>query len=172
MLENLLDQEERQLQHQNKVIIMGKKRVIKQTEEEILEQAEKDKKGVTKKKKEKAKKKGVDSVRIYILASYNNTRLTITDKDGKVLAWISAGSLGFKGTKKSTPYAASEAMNAAGEKMEKMGVKEASVFVKGVGSGRTSALRALSAKNIIINSIKDITPIPHNGCRPPKARRL
>ncbi len=151
---------------------MGKKRVIKQTEEEILEEAEQDKKGVGKKKKDKVKKKGVENVRICVSASYNNTRLTVTDKNGGVLFWTSAGALGFKGTKKSTPYAASEAMNVASEKMEKMGVKEASVFVKGVGSGRTSALRALATKNIVINSIKDVTPIPHNGCRPPKKRRL
>lgn len=151
---------------------MGKKRVIKQTEEEILEEAEQDVKSTSKKKKVKAGKRGVEKVRICISASYNNTMLTVTGNNGKVLFWTSAGSLGFKGTKKSTPYAASESMNVAAEKMEKMGVKEASVFVKGVGSGRTSALRALATKNIIITSIKDITPIPHNGCRPPKARRL
>ncbi len=148
---------------------MGKKRVIKKSEEELLEEA---KEGGVKKKKGKTRRRGVDYGRIYISASYNNTMMTLTDKQGKVLAWASAGNMGFKGTKKATPYAASEVTNALSEKAEKMGVKEIDIFVKGVGSGRSSALRALSAKNIIINLIKDVTPIPHNGCRPKKPRRV
>ncbi len=149
---------------------MGKKRVIKKSEEELLEEAE----GAvgTKKKKSKSKKKGVDYGRIHISASYNNTMMTLTDKEGKVLAWATAGNMGFKGTKKATPYAASEVANAVCEKAEKIGVKEVDVFVKGVGTGRSSALRALAAKDIIINLIKDVTPIPHNGCRPRRARRV
>ena len=148
---------------------MGKKRVIKKSEEELLEEA---KEGGVKKKKGKTRRRGVDYGRIYISASYNNTMMTLTDKQGKALAWASAGNLGFKGTKKATPYAASEVTNIISEKAEKMGVKEVDIFVKGVGSGRSSALRALAAKNFIINLIKDVTPIPHNGCRPKKPRRV
>ncbi len=149
---------------------MGKKRIIEKSEKEILQEI--DSTGSTKKKKGKVKRKSIDYARLNIAASYNNTMLNLTDRDGKMLYWTSAGSLGFKGTKKSTPYAASEAMNALIERANKMGLKEVDIFVKGVGSGRSSALRSLAATNIIINSIKDITPIPHNGCRPPKARRL
>ncbi len=148
---------------------MGKKRVIEKSEEEIIK--EKDEIEASKKKKAKTKRKGVDYGHIYISASYNNTMMTLTDKQGKVLSWTTAGNLGFKGTKKATPYAASEVANVLCEKAEKIGVKEADVFVKGVGSGRSSALRALAAKNIIINRIKDVTPIPHNGCRPKRPRR-
>ncbi len=148
---------------------MGKKRVVEKTEEELLE--ERAKLEEAKKKGMKARKGGVLQACIYISASYNNTTMTLTDKQGKVLAWASAGSLGFKGTKKATPYAASEVANMLSGKAEKIGVKEVNIFVKGVGTGRTSALRALASSNIIIKSIKDITPIPHNGCRPPKARR-
>ncbi len=147
---------------------MGKKRVIKKTEEEIIEEREKLEAA---KKKGKVKKRGVEKGRIYISASYNNTMMNLTDKEGKVLLWASAGNLGFKGTKKATPYAASEVTNVIAEKAEKMGMKEVDVFVKGIGSGRSSALRALAGKNIIINSIKDVTPIPHNGCRPKGPRR-
>ena len=151
---------------------MGKKRVIKKTEEELLEETD-DLDAVKKKKsKTKGRKKNVEYGRIYISATYNNTMMTLTDKQGKVLAWASAGNLGFKGTKKATPYAASEVTNVVCEKAEKMGVKEVDIFVKGVGSGRSSALRALAPKEIVINRIKDVTPIPHNGCRPKKPRRV
>ena len=149
---------------------MGKKRVIEKTEEELLEES--DQLGATKKKKAKTKKRGVEYGHIYISASYNNTMMTLTDKQGRVVSWASAGHLGFKGTKKATPYAASEVANVISEKAEKMGVKEVDIFVKGVGSGRSSALRALAAKNFIINLIKDVTPIPHNGCRPKRPRRV
>ncbi len=148
---------------------MGKKRVIKKTGTEASEKA---KKASTAKKKAKAKRKAVTEGRVYISATYNNTVVNLTDKNGEVLGWSSAGSLGFKGTKKATPYAASEATNSIVEKMEKMGIKEIDVFVKGVGSGRSSALRVLAGTNFVINSIKDVTPIPHNGCRPRKPRRV
>ncbi len=149
---------------------MGKKRIIEKTEEEILE--EKNKLEEAKKKKGKERKKGVTKGRIFISASYNNTMITLTDKEGKVLSWATAGNLGFKGTKKATPYAASEVANVISEKAEKMGMKEVDISVKGVGSGRSSALRALAPKNIVINSIRDVTPIPHNGCRPKSPRRV
>ncbi len=149
---------------------MGKKRVIEKSEKEVLD--EKDNLELTKKRRAKARKKGVEYGCIYISASYNNTMMTLTDKEGRVLSWATAGNLGFKGTKKATPYAASEVANVLSEKAEKMGMKEVDIFVKGVGTGRSSALRALATKNITINLIKDITPIPHNGCRPKKARRV
>ncbi len=149
---------------------MVKKRVIEKTEEEILEEeGSLDKK---KKSKKREKRKNVQHARMYISASYNNTTMTLTDKEGKVLSWTTAGNLGFKGTKKATPYAASEVANTLSERAQKIGVKEVDIFVKGVGTGRSSALRALAGKEIIINSIKDITPIPHNGCRPKKPRRV
>ncbi len=143
---------------------MGKKRVIKKGEGE----------GVKKKVAKKSpvsKSKSVKKGRIYISASYNNTTMTLTDAEGKVLGWATAGNLGFKGTKKATPYAASEIANSISEKAERLGMKEVDILVKGVGTGRSSALRAFAAKEIIINSIKDVTPIPHNGCRPPGPRR-
>ncbi len=148
---------------------MGKKRIATQSEEELLQERTKLEE---EKKKTKARKRGVSQGRMYISATYNNTMMTLADKNGKVLSWSSAGNLGFKGTKKATPYAASEVANVISEKAEKMGMEEIDIFVKGVGSGRSSALRALAAKNIIINSIKDITPIPHNGCRPKRPRRV
>ncbi len=144
---------------------MGKKRVIKKASADSS-----SKKGGV--KKVQSKRKSISQGKIYISATYNNTMMNLTDNDGAVLAWASAGNLGFKGTKKATPYAASEVTNVICEKAEKLGVKEVSIVVKGVGSGRTSALRALAGKTIIINSIKDVTPIPHNGCRPRRPRRV
>jgi len=123
--------------------------------------------------KSKAKKKKfVARGRAYIQATYNNTIVTITDPQGNTLAWASAGQLGFKGPKKATPYAASIIIRNVVEKVKNFGLKGVDVFVKGVGTGRESAIRALSANNINVISIKDITPIPHNGCRPPKIRRV
>ena len=140
------------------------------------------KKKLAEKKEEKAKKKFkrkkkaakiVKSGRAYVKATYNNTIVTLTDLAGNVLAWASAGMAGFKGAKKSTPYAAQIitkiAVNAA---RENFGLEEVMVFVKGVGTGRESAVRALNANGLNITAIKDITPIPHNGCRPKKPRRV
>lgn len=109
---------------------------------------------------------------IYIQASYNNTMATATDKNGDVLAWSSAGHMGFKGPKKSTPYAASVVLRDLATKTKDYGLKEVTVFVRGIGSGRESAIRALNAQGYIVTSIKDITPIPHNGCRAPRPRRV
>lgn len=126
-----------------------------------------------KKIKSKAKKKKfVPAGRAYIQATYNNTIVTITDPAGNTLAWSSAGQNGFKGPKKATPYAASIIVRKVVEKVQNFGLKSVEVFVKGVGSGRESAIRALNANNINVTSIKDITPIPHNGVRPPKVRRV
>ncbi len=148
---------------------MGKKRIIQKTDKELLD--EKDKIEGALKKDVKAGKKTFKEGKLYIFSTYNNTMITLAGNKGNVLAWVSAGSIGFKGTKKATPYAASEVANTLCEKAEKMGMKEVDIFVKGVGSGRSSALRALAARNVIINRIKDITSIPHNGCRPKKPRR-
>ena len=108
----------------------------------------------------------------FIQATYNNTILTLTDLNGNTLAWSSAGNCGFKGPKKATPYAASLIVKSASEKVKGSGLKELNVFVKGIGSGRDSAVRALNANGFHVLSIKDITPLPHNGCRPPKPRRV
>jgi len=107
-----------------------------------------------------------------IYASFNNTVVTITDQAGNVLAWSSAGSVGFKGTRKGTPYAAQLAAEAAARKALDLGMKQVDVFVKGPGVGRETAIRSLQVAGLEINSIKDVTPIPHNGCRPPKRRRI
>jgi len=107
-----------------------------------------------------------------ILATFNNTIVTITDKEGNTLTWASTGSAGFKGSKKSTPFAAGIAAENAARKAVERGVKEVEVFVKGPGAGRESAIRSIQAAGLTIRSIRDVTPIPHNGCRPQKRRRV
>jgi len=148
---------------------MGKKRIIKQTTEEVLKEKE-VRETATKGKKEVRGKKIVRG-KAYIQSSYNNTLITITDSNGNVIAWESAGAVGFKGPKKATPFAATKAVESLMRKIFKTGLKEVSVFVKGVGSGREAAVRALANQGIDILSIKDVTPIPHNGCRPRKPRK-
>jgi small subunit ribosomal protein S11 len=108
----------------------------------------------------------------HVLASFNNTIVTIADLNGETIAWDSAGSVGFKGSRKSTPFAAQKAAERAAEKAMKMGVREIEVRVNGPGSGRESAVRALSSSGLRIKAIEDVTPIPHNGCRPRKRRRV
>lgn len=110
--------------------------------------------------------------RVNILATYNNTIVTFADPQGNVLAWSSAGHCGFRGPKKSTPYAAGVIVRTAAEKVRDVGLKSVDVFIRGVGSGREAAVRALSACGFSIQTIKDVTPIPHNGPRPPKPRRV
>ena len=117
-------------------------------------------------------RKNITSGVAHVNASFNNTMITITDAQGNSIAWASSGSSGFKGSRKSTPYAAQIAADAAARKAMEHGVKTLEVEVKGPGSGRESALRALQAAGFTITSIKDVTPIPHNGCRPPKRRRV
>lgn len=126
----------------------------------------------TPRKKGSKKKKFVTAGRVYIQATYNNTVVTITDQTGAVIAWSSAGKMGFKGPKKSTPYAAGLTVRDVMDKVKDVGLKSADVFVRGVGSGREAAVRALGAQGLNISVIKDVTPIPHNGCRPPKVRRV
>jgi small subunit ribosomal protein S11 len=122
--------------------------------------------------KKKAKKNIAKGV-VYVAATFNNTVITVTDEMGNVLAWSSAGSLGFKGSKKSTPFAATEAVADAMTKAMEHGVKEVGIKVQGPGSGRDTAVKAIgSTEGIRVTWLKDITPLPHNGCRPPKQRRV
>ena len=116
-------------------------------------------------------KKNVPSGIVHIEASYNNTIGTITDMEGNVLCWASSGTQGIKGSKKSTPYAAGKSAEIAGNKAVEMGMKKAEVVVKGLGAGREMAIRSLQATGLEVTKITDETPIPHNGCRPPKKRR-
>ncbi|KIM07976.1 MAG: 30S ribosomal protein S11 [Sulfurovum sp. PC08-66] len=124
---------------------------------------------MAKKKAKKSIAKGV----VYVAATFNNTVITVTDEMGNVISWSSAGSLGFKGSKKSTPYAAQQAVEDALNKAKENGVKEVGIKVQGPGSGRDTAVKAIgSTEGIRVTSLKDITPLPHNGCRPPKKRRV
>ncbi len=123
----------------------------------------------------RSKKKAVRVVsmgRAYVHASYNNTIVTLTDQNGNVLGWSSAGKVGFKGPKKATPYAAGMIVKDVCEKVKDYGLREVQAFVRGIGSGREAAVRALHTNGINVVSIKDVTPIPHNGCRAPKPRRV
>ena len=117
-------------------------------------------------------RKNITAAVAHVNATYNNTMITITDAQGNAIAWSSAGQQGFKGSRKSTPYAAQIAAGNAGRKAQEHGVKTLEVEVRGPGSGRESALRALQSVGFTITSIRDVTPIPHNGCRPPKRRRV
>lgn len=152
---------------------MGKKRIIKQTEEELTKEG-----AILQEKLAEAKEKTAQAPAMVprgvanILATYNNTIITITDERGNALAWSSAGALGFRGTKKATPFAAARVAEAVAEKARKVGLEELTVLIKGVGSGRESAIRALANRGFNINFIKDMTPIPHNGPRPKKVRRV
>jgi len=122
-----------------------------------------------------AKKKKIRNITrgvAHISASFNNTVVTITDPQGNTLCWSSSGAAGFKGSKKSTPFAAQIASEQAAKKALEMGLKEVDVFIKGPGSGRESAIRALQATGLHVTAIHDVTPLPHNGCRPPKRRRV
>jgi small subunit ribosomal protein S11 len=127
---------------------------------------------VTPKKGKKRVKKNIANGVVHIASTFNNTMITITDPVGNVIAWSSAGARGFKGSRKSTPFAAQVAAGDAAAKAMEHGLKSVTVFVKGPGAGRESALRALSAAGLKISLIRDATPIPHNGCRPPKRRRV
>lgn len=123
-------------------------------------------------RKKKKTTKAVPMGNAYIQATYNNTLVTFTDPAGNVLAWASAGQCGFKGPKKATPYAASIIVKTAAEKVAPYGLKDVNVFVRGIGMGREGAVRALHANGLNVLAIKDVTPIPHNGCRRPRPRRV
>ena len=122
--------------------------------------------------KKKSKKNFGQNGVVHIKSSFNNTIVTISDVSGNAVSWSSSGSMGFRGSKKSTPYAAQMATDAAGKKAYDIGLRKLDVLMKGPGSGRESALRALQNIGFIINNIKDVTPLPHNGCRPKKKRRV
>lgn len=141
---------------------MGKKRVTKKEGEEA----------VPKEAKQVSAKKRVTSGLLYVIASYNNTRVLLTDKSGNALATSSSGALGFKGAKKGTPFAAAKVGEVVGDKAKVLGVKDVDVIIKGVGAGRESSVRAFIGKGMELNSIKDATPVPHNGPRPRRARRV
>lgn len=153
---------------------MGKQKIKNMAEsaENADEKKSEEKKPVKVKVKKKNIKRQVSSGRAYIQATYNNTIITFTDQTGNTLAQCSAGQVGFRGPKKSTPYAAGIIVAKAAEKVQPYGLKEVNVFVKGVGGGREAAIRALNANNINVLAIKDVTPIPHNGCRAKKPRRV
>ena len=122
--------------------------------------------------KKRRERKNVEKGAAHIRSTYNNTIVTITDLDGNAISWASAGELGFRGSRKSTPYAAQMAAETAAKAAVEHGMKTVEVYVKGPGSGRESAIRALQTAGIEVVMIKDVTPIPHNGCRPPKRRRV
>jgi small subunit ribosomal protein S11 len=147
---------------------MGKLKVAQKKEESVKEKVAPEKTPA----KISAPSKRVLEGRIYIQATYNNTLMTATDSAGRVLAWMSAGSLGFSGPKKATPFAASKVAEAIAQKIERTGPATVEIYVRGVGSGRDSAIRSLAAKGLNITAIKDVTPIPHNGPKPPKTRRV
>ena len=123
-------------------------------------------------RKKKRERLNVESGQAHIQASFNNTIVTITDQNGNAISWCSSGSLGFKGSRKSTPFAAQMVADEAAKPAVAAGLKKVEVFVKGPGSGRESAIRALQTAGLNVTMIKDVTPIPHNGCRPPKRRRV
>ena len=129
----------------------------------------------TKKKQAKARRrerKSIPAGRAYIQATFNNTIVTLTDPEGNVIAWGSSGTAGFKGSRKGTPYAAQLAAHDAARKAMEHGLRQIEVYVKGPGSGREAAIRSLQSSGLYITGIRDVTPIPHNGCRPPKRRRV
>ncbi|MFO0718910.1 MAG: 30S ribosomal protein S11 [Candidatus Paceibacterota bacterium] len=143
---------------------MGKKRIVKKGETETVDSGEKAPVVSSKKK--------IDTGILFVQSTYNNTKVVLTDVKGNTLCWSSSGSLGFRGAKKGTPFAAAKIGELIGTKAATMGVKEVAVVVKGVGSGRESSIRGFIAKGINILSIKDVTPVPHNGPKPPKPRRV
>ncbi len=129
-------------------------------------------KAQTTKRTSRRNRKNIDKGAAHIHSSFNNTIVTITDAQGNVISWASAGGLGFKGSRKSTPFAAGEAAETAAKAGMEHGLKTVEVFVKGPGAGREAAIRSLQTAGLEISAIKDVTPIPHNGCRPPKRRRV
>lgn len=151
---------------------MGKKRIIKQAEGEGAEVAKESGGAPGSAQKTARKLSQLTASRIYVSASYNNTLISLTDGQGNVLTWSSSGALGFKGPKKATPYAASKVVENIFEKLGPIDLGKVFVYVQGVGSGRDAAIRALAGRGLNIVSLEDVTPLPHNGCRPRKARRV
>ena len=155
-------------------MVEEKKEKLK-TKEKLKNDEQQDEKSTLKPKKrflKKKVKKSVPNAIAHVNATFNNTVINITDASGNTLSWSSSGVKGFKGSRKSTPYAAQIAASDAGEKAKYHGVKTLEIYIKGPGAGRESAIRALQANGFTITFIKDVTPLPHNGCRPPKRRRV
>ncbi len=138
---------------------MAKKQTIQKAEGEV-------------KKEVKPKVRGIKEASVYITCTYNNTVITLANQNGDVLGWSTSGNLGFKGSKKATPFAASKVADAITQKAQKLGIDKVRIYVKGVGGGRDSAIRSLVNKGLDVSLIKDVTPIPHNGCRAKKPRRI
>jgi len=152
---------------------MGKKRIYQKTEEEVLKETEKQQKAQNKAANlVSAKNAKVIEGCAFVQATYNNTIVSLTDVAGNLLVWSSAGSLGFKGPKKATPFAAAKVSETVIAKVKARGLTRIKIYVKGIGSGRESAVRTLANSGMEILLIKDVTPVPHNGCRPPKPRRV
>lgn len=150
---------------------MGKKRVIQKTQEELIQERDKVEQKLRKEVSLKSTSR-FQRARIYITSTYNNTIISLTDENGDVLINRSAGAVGFKGTKKGTSFAGSKVAEAVVAVCEKMGLRDIDVFIKGIGGGRDSALKTLANRGLEVQSVRDITPIPHNGCRPKKPRRV
>lgn len=170
-----LDSTEMEESMEGKPETEGETQVLEELPEEIKKKLEKQKanrQAAKGRKKKKTAEKRVTSGKAFVNSTYNNTIITLTDNAGNVLSWANAGLAGFKGPKKSTPYAAQIITRIAVEKAKEYGLSEVKVFVKGVGTGRESAVRALNANGLQITYIKDITPLPHNGCRSRKPRRV
>jgi small subunit ribosomal protein S11 len=144
---------------------MGKKRIVKKRGSNMDQ-------GLKSRSLSRIPKKKVASGTLYVQATYNNTKVLLTDKNGNALIWSSSGALGFKGAKKGTPFAAAKIGEVVGEKASMIGMKEVNVVIKGVGSGRDSSVRAFTSKGIDISEIRDETPVPHNGPKPKKPRRV
>jgi small subunit ribosomal protein S11 len=152
---------------------MGKKKIIKPTDSESIKESEAmEAKAETVKQRSAGVRHGVSQGIAQVHASYNNTIISVTDDQGNVLAWASAGALGFKGPKKATPYSAMRVADAVAAKTEKLGLRDIRVKVSGIGAGREAALRGLAAAGFNIISIEDTTPLAHGGCKPPRPRRV
>ena len=150
---------------------MGKKHVTETNQEEVVKESEKVEKTVQKESVKTTTQRASEG-KVYVSSSYNNTIITLTNTRGQVLAWKSAGSVGFKGTKKSTSFAASKVAETIAAICKKIGVEKVSVMISGIGAGRESSVRTLVGQGLNVISIKDTTPVPHNGCRPRKIRRV
>ncbi|MEK7574437.1 MAG: 30S ribosomal protein S11 [Patescibacteria group bacterium] len=150
---------------------MGKKKIANKSEEAVVKDKVSAETASARQNVQKVKQR-IETGRIYIAVSYNNTTITATDTKGNVLAWVTAGSLGFSGPKKATAFAASKVAEAVAEKLQRSGPSSVEIYIKGIGGGRDSALKALANRGFDILAVKDVTPIPHNGPRPPKVRRV
>lgn len=151
---------------------MGKKKIFKEAPERALAEREALESAMKRVGEKGSLASALTKGRVYIQVSYNNTMITVTDEKGNVIAWSTSGSLGFKGPKKATPFAAARVAEAVMEKVKKTGLENVEIYVRGVGGGRESAIRAFAARGLNITLVKDITPIPHNGPTPPKPRRV